>query len=284
MEVPCGKCLGCKLEYSRQWAVRLTHESSYWDYDKQHFITLTYNNEHLPPTGSLVKSDFQKFMKRLRRHHTKEYGYPDLNWKGEPTIHYPMKFFHAGEYGKKCLNCGKSKFYHGTNSECQNWSETIGRPHYHAILYGSQFPDMEVKEKSDSGSLMYESETLNKLWTDSSTGKPIGFATIGDVTFESCSYVARYVTKKIYGSDAHEHYKKPLEIDKETGEVTKFLELQKEYVTMSRGNRYNPQNAIGIQQYQDWHTDMYPHDRVAMVRNKATILMKPPRYYDILFL
>jgi hypothetical protein len=273
IQVPCGKCLGCKLEYSRQWAVRLVHESNYWEPDQQHFITLTYNNENLPLHGNLVKKDYQDFMKRLRKHHVEKYGYPDLNHKKEPTIAYPMKYFHAGEYGKSCRNCGKSKFYHGTNSKCKHWSPTIGRPHYHAILYGSQFPDMELKEKSDSGKLLYESETLNSLW-----GK--GFTTIGEVTFESCSYVARYVTKKIYGKDAHEHYKKPIKVDSETGEVTEFFQMQKEYVTMSRGNRYNPDNALSKKQMDYFKKDIYPHDRVVMYRTGESIPMRPPRYYD----
>lgn len=280
IQVPCGKCLGCKLEYSRQWAVRLVHESNYWEPGHQHFITLTYNDEHLPAYGNLIKKDFQDFMKRLRKHHVKNYGYPDISHgkNPQPTIAYNMKYFHSGEYGKSCRNCGKSKFYHGTNSSCQHWSPTLGRPHYHAILFGSQFPDMELKEVTDSGNRLYESETLNGLW--SKNGKPIGFATIGDVTFESCSYVARYVTKKIYGSDAHEHYKKPIKINQETGEVEEFFEMQKEYVTMSRGNRYNPDNAISKKQMQNFKTDIYPHDRVVMYRTGESIPMKPPRYYD----
>lgn len=97
--VGCGQCLGCRLERSRQWAIRCVHESSL--FDKNCFITLTYSSKFLPPNGSLVLEDFQKFMKRLR----KRYG---------PGIRY----YHCGEYGTK-----------------------FGRPHYHAILFNIDFPD-----------------------------------------------------------------------------------------------------------------------------------------------
>ena len=55
--LPCGQCIGCRLEYSRQWAIRCMHEASM--YDDNCFITLTYDNDHLPSDGSLHKSHFQ---------------------------------------------------------------------------------------------------------------------------------------------------------------------------------------------------------------------------------
>lgn len=83
IQLPCGRCIGCRLERSRQWALRLTHELRF--HEQSSFVTLTYAPEHLPPGGSLRLKDFQDFMKRLR--------------KGV----YPQKlrFFHAGEYGEK---------------------------------------------------------------------------------------------------------------------------------------------------------------------------------------
>ena len=65
LKIPCGQCVGCRLEYSRQWAVRCCHESSLHIYNC--FITLTYDPEHLPSDGSLVLEHFQKFMKRFRK-------------------------------------------------------------------------------------------------------------------------------------------------------------------------------------------------------------------------
>ena len=63
--VPCGQCTGCRQEYSRQWAMRNMHEASLWL--NNIFITLTYDNDHLPQHNTLIKKDFQDFMKRLRK-------------------------------------------------------------------------------------------------------------------------------------------------------------------------------------------------------------------------
>lgn len=65
LKIPCGRCIGCRLNRSQGWAVRITHEASL--YDRNCFITLTYDEKHLPQDGSLVKKHFQDFMKRLRK-------------------------------------------------------------------------------------------------------------------------------------------------------------------------------------------------------------------------
>lgn len=80
--LPCGRCVGCRLERSRQWAVRIMHEAHF--YEENCFITLTYAPEHLPPGGSLrYKPDVQDFMKRLRARMGK------------------VRFFCCGEYGER---------------------------------------------------------------------------------------------------------------------------------------------------------------------------------------
>jgi hypothetical protein len=75
IDVPCGQCIGCRLERSRQWAMRCVHEASL--YDDNCFITLTYGNESLEdwrgrgiPSHSRYSvniGEFQRFMKRLRK-------------------------------------------------------------------------------------------------------------------------------------------------------------------------------------------------------------------------
>lgn len=79
--VPCGQCIGCRLEKSRQWAIRITHEASLYEHNQ--FITLTYNDQNLPKDQSLDVRDFQLFMKRLRK-----------------TTNEKIRFFHCGEYGE----------------------------------------------------------------------------------------------------------------------------------------------------------------------------------------
>jgi len=81
-QLPCGKCLECRLEYARQWAVRCIHEAQM--YEQNCFITLTYSDENLPGP-KLQYSDFQKFMKRLR------FAYPNNK----------IGCFVTGEYGDK---------------------------------------------------------------------------------------------------------------------------------------------------------------------------------------
>lgn len=82
VKLPCGQCIGCRLERSRQWAVRCMHEASL--YDNNCFITLTYSDEYLPRDNSLNVKHFQDFMKRLR----KKYG-------------SGIRYYHCGEYGEK---------------------------------------------------------------------------------------------------------------------------------------------------------------------------------------
>lgn len=208
LEVPCGQCIGCRLERSRQWAVRCVHEASL--YDKNCFITLTYDDDHVPGNGSLVKSDFQKFMKRLR----KKFG------KG-------VRYYECGEYGEK-----------------------LQRPHYHACLFNFDFPDKELWSIRGGVSL-YRSRLLEEVW-------PFGFATVGDVTFESAAYVARYCTKKITGERSVGYYK---------GRVPEF-------VTMSR------RPGIGFDWYRAFRSDVYPDDFVVI---RDGIKVKPPKYYDSLY-
>lgn len=86
--LPCGQCVGCRLERSRQWAIRVMHEASL--YDQNCFITLTYDDEHCP--SGLTYQDFQLFMKRLRRR----------------FFSSKIRFYMCGEYGE---NFGRPHFH-----------------------------------------------------------------------------------------------------------------------------------------------------------------------------
>ena len=69
LTIPCSKCTGCRTEHSRQWAMRLVHEKKHQEEVEKNrtvFVTLTYNDDYLPKSGTLIKKDFQKFIKRLR--------------------------------------------------------------------------------------------------------------------------------------------------------------------------------------------------------------------------
>lgn len=102
--------------------MRCMHEASLWE--DNCFVTLTYDQAHLPPLASLRYRDFQLFMKKLRR------------WRGAD-----VRFYMCGEYGPEG-----------------------SRPHYHALLFNCDFQDRKPLSRSGSGFLMYESKKLSALW------------------------------------------------------------------------------------------------------------------------
>jgi hypothetical protein len=208
ISLPCGQCIGCRLERSRQWAMRCVHEAQM--YDRNCFVTLTYDDEHLPPDGSLNKRDITLFLKRLR----KRYG-------------AGIRYYQCGEYG-----------------------ELLARPHHHAILFNHDFDDKYLWSVRD-GVRLYRSESLEHLW-------PYGYSTIGDVTFESAAYVARYVTKKITGKREGEHYR---------GKMPEFA-------TMSR------RPGIGRAWLERYKDDVYSYDYVVL---RNALKLRPPRYYDKIY-
>ena len=222
--VPCGRCTSCRLEHSRQWAVRCMHESQM--HKANSFITLTYAPEHLPSDHSIHKTELQKFIKRLRKNTGKE-----------------LRYFACGEYGDK-----------------------KGRPHYHAIIFGYDFPDKTIHTKTQNGDLLYRSKMLEKCWQ-------FGHSLIGEVTFQSAAYVARYVMKKRKGKPDEvdpktgktnaEYY---MLVNPETGEVT---DIEPEFCLMSR------RPGLGRAWLEKYKTDT-DKDFITMNGNKMSL----PKYYD----
>lgn len=220
MFIPCGKCVGCKLEYARQYAVRCYHEAKM--HEANSFITLTYRPEEQPEDRSVSKREIQLFLKRLRKILGKE-----------------IRYFATGEYGEK------------------GW-----KPHYHLIIFGYDFPDKVLKTVSAKGNDLYISQTLGKAWTK-------GFHSIGTVTMETASYVARYCMKKI-DIVTHEDGRIPL-LDRETGE---YLILQPEFTLCSKGRKRG--EGLGGKWFKQYWKDVYPKDFLTIEGDKH----KPPKYYD----
>lgn len=157
LQVPCGRCVGCRVARSRAWALRCVHEASL--HDQNCFVTLTYATEKLPPFGSLRYRDFQLFMKRLRK-------------RFHPAV---VRFFVCGEYG-----------------------EGLQRPHYHACLFGIDFPD-KTRLRLLGKSSGWRSPILEALWGH-------GHTHLGDLNVRSAGYAARYCLKKVVGAAAEAHY------------------------------------------------------------------------------
>lgn len=207
LQLPCGRCIGCRLSRSRSWAIRCMHESQM--HRASSFVTLTYEHDYVP---SLEYRDFQLFMKRLR----KAIG--------------PTRFFAVGEYGAE-----------------------LGRPHFHALLFGAHFADRKKHTKT-----LFRSELLSRLW-------PHGFGSIGNVTFQSAAYCARYCCEKVTGPMADEHYRR---VDLDTGELVSVVP---EFAHMSL------KPGIGYPWFLKFWKDVYLARDGVVIGGKT---LPAPKYYD----
>lgn len=137
VQIPCGQCRGCRLEYSRQWAMRILHESSL--YQDNVFLTLTYRDEDLPLHDSLDLRDWQLFMKRLKKRH------------GGRKI----RFFHCGEYGETTFRPHYHAILFDFDFSDKQFLKETETGH---ILYTSDLLD-EIWQKGDCyiGSVTFES-------------------------------------------------------------------------------------------------------------------------------
>lgn len=187
-------------------------------HDQNSFITLTYSQDNLPWDGSLQHTHFQTFIRELRR------------LSPSQTLRYYM----CGEYGEK-----------------------LSRPHYHACLFGRDFPDKEIHTEKE-GLLTFTSDFLENTW-----GR--GFCTIAPLTFETAAYTAAYIAKKITGKHAEEHYQTTCA---HTGSL---IQLEPEYNTMSR------RPGIGKAWYDKYKSDIYPDDFLVINKSRT---VKVPRFYD----
>lgn len=238
LQIPCGQCIGCRLEKSRQWAMRCMHEAQL--HSENCFVTLTYNEKYLPFDRSLNHRHFQLFFKRLRK------KYP----------HKSIRFYMAGEYGSE-----------------------KGRPHYHACIFGWSPSDKQYYKRTGSGSIIYTSKELDNLWSikDKNTKKydNIGFTSVGDVTFESAAYIARYIMDKQKGKLIMDDYGTqkwaPNDDQYITCNADGELQIKEpEYNQMSR------RPGIAFEWFKKYKNDVFPNDYVVIRGQKV----KPPKYYD----
>lgn len=125
LKVPCHQCIGCRIEHGSGWSVRIMQEAKFHDVNS--FLTMTYDEQHVPKNGSINKRDVQLFWKRVRKE------FPDTY----------IRHYSVGEYGEK-----------------------TGRPHYHAIVFGLGFlQDRKQHSKNSKGDILYSSPTLDRLWS-----------------------------------------------------------------------------------------------------------------------
>ena len=240
-QIPCGKCIQCRLSYSRDWANRCMCELK--TNPDAVFLTLTYDDAHLhfghyvdPDTGAvevrpmLKSDDLTKFLKRLRIYCQRE-GISD-----------EIRFFACGEYG-----------------------DESGRPHYHVILFGLPL-DLSKRHwwrrPSEDLPALYTHPVFDKNW-------PHGVAVYGDVNWESCAYVARYVVKKRKGLDA--------KAQREAQELFGLPPWQSEFVRMSR------RPGLGRDFYERAKSSIYSTDEIFVPIGGRSSAIRPVKYYDRLY-
>jgi hypothetical protein len=226
--LPCGKCIGCRLNHAENWAVRMMHEKDL--HDENSFITLTYDDEHLPHGGTLQYDDVTKFIKRLRK-------VTDKN----------LSYYYSGEYG-----------------------DSTKRPHYHMILFGTEFNEpITYKGKPNEKSHHYTSDQDHKFYTSTLLtdlwGK--GHADFSNVSYDTCMYVAKYITKKINISHLTPDELKSSYIRYVEGEE---IQVAQEQARMSR------KPAIGKKWLETYWSDVYNHDYCVIQGKK----LRAPKYYD----
>lgn len=140
------------------------------DWESASFITLTYDDEHLPAGNGLNYVDLQKFLKRLRKQlHEKK-----------------IKFYACGEYGDN-----DEQIWYGNYREDGKY---LGRPHFHLIVFG-------LPPNNDTRLL------LTKIWTFCDPERFLyNSKGVAPVTVSDIAYVAGYCQKKLTGHLGKEIY------------------------------------------------------------------------------
>lgn len=244
IQVPCGHCEECAKNSAENWGTRCELEAKY--YEQSLFVTLTYDNEHLPvynaleektyrglknpidfeirgktyERGTLYKKDLALFLKRMNI---------DAVRKGYSETGKSCRYYACGEYGGKRY-----------------------RPHYHIIIFGLRPPDLTVNQMSKDGKkgiIHYKSEWLTEKWG-------MGIVDIEEANYGSARYVAGYATKKHKEAEFYE-----------------YLGIVKPYTTMSR------RPGIAYQYWNDYRDEIYKEgaDKIYLTGGKT---VKPPKYFD----
>lgn len=177
IEIPCGKCIACRVNYSRDWAVRCVCEAR--DHKENYFVTLTYDDEHIKDKEGNVGAEnlvyfpttdmdeVTAFVKRLRADQQYRHECDKDFWIDE------IKFLAATEYGDQSQ-----------------------RPHAHIALFGVHHPvqldnkpALKYWKTTDQGFILYKSSYFEKLWRN-------GNCIVGEISAASAQYIAKYSVKR----------------------------------------------------------------------------------------
>lgn len=250
VQVPCGKCLECRLNQTRVWANRCVLEAKQWKHN--YFVTLTYNDDSLPTNEDGIPTiryeDIQKFLRKLRYY---------IGHKAK------IRYLVGCEYGSK-----------------EN-TPPIGRPHAHFILFNCPLGDLtqDFKEAydvvydedgnakscrfkhhqkpNDEFGLSY-SKLIHKAWDYK------GNISVGEFSYDCAAYIAQYCTKKI---------------NPKNEEAYRVWNVLKEVVHCST------RPGIGADYFKDHPDDeVYANDHIIVAGRGSAHVAAIPRYFDKLII
>lgn len=236
--IPCGKCIGCRLDYSAEWANRGYCEAKM--HENNYFVTLTYDPDHIHIdeyledregftwvnegdwNGNLYPKELTQFIKSLRQKMKRDYGDDGI------------RFMACGEYGSKGA-----------------------RPHYHIIFFGLNLPaETFFEPQIINKNIYYRNKIIEDIWTK-------GFSNVGEANWNTISYVARYITKKINGEGSEQLYAA-------NGKIKEFM-------------RVSRMPGIGEPYYQKHKDEIYKNGYITIKNLEGTHKVTPPTYFDDLF-
>lgn len=223
LQLPCGQCIECRLKRARDWATRSVLEAR--RFDQNWFLTLTYSEGALPQsvdpnTGEIVG-----------------------------TLH----FDHFSSFMKRLRAYFHDKGHDGIRFlACSEYGSQTFRPHYHAIVFNLPLEDLRFYSVS-RGEKIYQSDLLDRIWSH-------GSVRVGEATFRSCGYVARYITQKLTGKE---------------GDFYDRHGLEAPALRMSR----RPGLAEGY--YQAEKEKIWRYDKLVLLnQDNQPFTVLPPRYFD----
>lgn len=268
----CGQCIGCRLDHSKQWAARCMLEAQEWEHN--FFITLTYDDVHLSDCrrhnyvfndGSVVfemNSSSSGVWKDLAPLDC--WFFDDGTSNQEKTVirefdSYTLVKKHAQDFIKRLRRYFSYHFNHDNIRVfyCGEYGSLNNRPHFHFIFFNLPLPkDDLVFWQQQDGYSVYRSYLIESLWDK-------GFSTVGNCTYETCAYVARYVLKKHKGKTAIYY--------RDNGLVPEFVEMSRK-------------PGIAYKYFSDHKDSIYRFDNVQLLGpDGKTLKINPPDYFDRLY-
>lgn len=245
-KIPCQKCWACQLNYSAEWATRIMLEAK--KYETNFFITLTYDDEHVPILSKIeYQEEYKAHGEILETNEIKIEN--DGTWKYSLVPDHMKTFLNSlRKHFERNGHTGVKYFY------CGEYGSTTERPHYHIILINcpldiNKFYDTHIDTNYKAH---WKSHELEKYWSK-------GMIDIAELEWSCAAYVARYCTKKL-------DFTQDKRIYLNEGRLPEFIRMSK---------------GIGFDYYEENKDKIYENDELIMKTVKGnTGSIKPPKAFD----